>query len=79
MRAVGLVPAPQGLVAMAMAPISAAITKSRGPKITLMTGAVIVAVGYGLNILLMSEVWHLILVSCIIGASVGSPTARCPR
>ncbi|MFE9452052.1 MFS transporter [Streptomyces sp. NPDC006739] len=71
MLTVGLVMAPQGLVMMAMAPVSAAITKARGPKITLMTGAVVVAVGYGLSILLMSEVWHLILVSCVIGAGVG--------
>ncbi|MFC7266648.1 MFS transporter [Streptomyces lutosisoli] len=71
MLTVGLVLAPQGLVMMAMAPVSAAITKAKGPKITLMIGAVIVAAGYSLNIVLMSEVWHLILVSCIIGAGVG--------
>ncbi|MFE6489553.1 MFS transporter, partial [Streptomyces sp. NPDC057757] len=52
MLTVGLVLAPQGLVMMAMAPLSAAISKAKGPKITLMTGAVIVAAGYGLNILL---------------------------
>ncbi len=71
MLTVGLVMAPQGLVMMAFAPVSAAITKSKGPKITLMIGAVVVAAGYGLNIVLMSEVWHLILVSCVIGAGVG--------
>ncbi|MFE2940131.1 MFS transporter [Streptomyces sp. NPDC059255] len=67
----GLVLAPQGLVMMAMAPLSAGISKSKGPKVTLMIGALIVATGYGLNILLMSEVWHLILASCVIGAGVG--------
>ncbi len=36
-----------------------------------MLGAVIVAAGYGLNTVLMSEVWQLILVSCVIGAGVG--------
>ncbi|MDX6345589.1 MAG: hypothetical protein QOF84_379 [Streptomyces sp.] len=71
MLTVGLVLAPQGLVMMAMAPLSAAISKTKGPKITLMIGAVIVAAGYGLNILLMSQVWHLVLVSCVIGAGVG--------
>ncbi|MEU9455441.1 MFS transporter [Streptomyces sp. NPDC048277] len=71
MLTVGLVMAPQGLVMMAFAPVSAAITKARGPKVTLMIGAVIVGAGYGLNILLMSQVWHLVLVSCIIGAGVG--------
>lgn len=71
MLVAGLVMAPQGLVMMAFAPVSAAITKARGPKVTLMIGAIIVAAGYALNILLMSEVWHLILVSCVIGAGVG--------
>ncbi|MFI5674268.1 MFS transporter [Streptomyces cellulosae] len=71
MMTVGLVLAPQGLVMMAMAPVSAAITKAKGPKLTLMIGALIVAAGYSLNIVLMSQVWHLILVSCVIGGGIG--------
>jgi MFS family permease len=68
---VGLVMAPQGLVLMLMAPVSAAISKTRGPKITLMIGAVVVAGGYALNLVMMSEIWQLMLVACIIGAGVG--------
>ncbi|MER6287691.1 MFS transporter [Streptomyces sviceus] len=71
MLTVGLVLAPQGLVMMAMSAVSAALTKAKGPKVTLMIGALIVAAGYGLNIVLMSEVWHLVLVSCVIGAGIG--------
>ncbi|MFF8192453.1 MFS transporter [Streptomyces bobili] len=71
MLTVGLVLAPQGLVMMVMSAVSAGITKAKGPKVTLMIGSLIVATGYGLNILLMSEVWHLVLVSCVIGAGVG--------
>ncbi|MFI9168950.1 MFS transporter [Streptomyces lincolnensis] len=71
MLTVGLVLAPQGLVMMVMSAVSAKVTKAKGPKVTLMIGALIVAAGYGLNILLMSEVWHLILVSCVIGAGIG--------
>ncbi|MGW2524798.1 MFS transporter [Streptomyces sp. NPDC001617] len=67
----GLVMAPSGLVMMAFAPVSAAVSKAKGPKVTLMIGALIVASGYGLNIVLMSEVWHLVLVSCVIGAGIG--------
>ncbi|WP_399881385.1 MFS transporter [Streptomyces sp. BBFR51] len=67
----GLVMAPSGLVMMAFAPVSAKVSKSRGPKVTLMIGALIVAAGYGLNIVLMSEVWHLVLVSCVISAGIG--------
>ncbi|MFF5183763.1 MFS transporter [Streptomyces sp. NPDC000345] len=71
MLIVGLVLAPQGLVMMAMSAVSAALTRAKGPKVTLMAGALIVAAGYALNIVLMSEVWHLVLVSCVIGAGVG--------
>ncbi|MEU1268727.1 MFS transporter [Streptomyces sp. NPDC005799] len=67
----GLVMAPSGLVMMAFAPVSAAVSKAKGPKVTLMIGALIVAAGYGLNIVLMSQVWHLVLVSCVIGAGIG--------
>ncbi|GAB2757486.1 MFS transporter [Streptomyces bullii] len=67
----GLVMAPMGLVMMATAPVSGRVTRARGPKTTLMIGALIVAAGYGLNIVLMNAVWHFVLVSCIIGAGVG--------
>jgi MFS family permease len=71
MLTVGLVMAPMGLVMMAVAPLSAAISRARGPKTTLMLGALIVAAGYGTNILLMSQIWHLVLASGIVGAGVG--------
>jgi hypothetical protein len=45
MMTVGPVLAPQGLVMVAMAPLSATITKAKGPKATLTLGAVIVAAG----------------------------------
>ncbi|GAB2959407.1 MFS transporter [Streptomyces pseudoechinosporeus] len=69
--AAGLVMAPSGLVMMALAPVSAAVSKAKGPKVTLMIGSLIVAGGYALNIVLMDEVWHFILVSCVIGAGIG--------
>ncbi|MFG3025318.1 MFS transporter [Streptomyces sp. NPDC048254] len=71
MLAVGLILAPQGLVMMVMSAVSAGITRAKGPKVTLMIGAIIVAGGYSLSIVLMSEVWHITLVACIIGAGVG--------
>ncbi|MER5887936.1 MFS transporter [Streptomyces sp. NPDC001941] len=67
----GLVMAPQGLVMMATAPLSARISRASGPKVTLILGALIVAGGYLLNTVLMAEVWQLVLVSCVIGAGVG--------
>jgi MFS family permease len=69
--AVGLVMAPQGLVMMAVSPLSARISAARGPKTTLMLGALVVAAGYGLSTVMMSTIWQLVLVSCVVGAGIG--------
>lgn len=71
MLAAGLVLAPTGLVMMAMAPLSARISVARGPKVTLMLGAVVVAVAYILGTVLMSAIWQLVIVSCLVGAGIG--------
>jgi MFS family permease len=71
MLTAGLVMGPSGLVMMATAPFSALVSKARGPKVTLMIGAVVVAAGYALGIVAMSAVWHLIIVSALIGAGIG--------
>jgi EmrB/QacA subfamily drug resistance transporter len=67
----GLVLVPSGLVMLAIAPVSARITSARGPKTTLMLGAVVVAAGYGFGTVLMSSVWQLVVVSAVIGAGIG--------
>ena len=71
MLAVGIVMAPSGLVMMAMSPVSARTSRARGPKVTLMIGAVVVAAGYGLGVVFMAHLWQLIVVSSIIGAGIG--------
>ncbi|WP_326613545.1 MFS transporter [Streptomyces scopuliridis] len=67
----GLVMAPQGLVMMAVSPYGARITKSKGPKVTLMIGSAIVAVGYLITMVMMSGVWQVIVASCIVATGVG--------
>lgn len=69
--AAGLVMAPSALVMMLVAPISAHITTTRGPKVTMMLGALVIAVGYLLGTLTLSAVWLLVLISIIIGAGIG--------
>jgi MFS family permease len=71
MLASGLVMGPSGLVMLVTAPFSAKISKARGPKVTLMLGAVVVAAGYAVGSVLMSQVWELVLVSLLIGAGIG--------
>jgi MFS family permease len=67
----GLVMAPQGLVMLVSSPVSARLTRAKGPKTTLMLGTAIVAAGYLLNMALMHEIWHQIVVSCVIGLGIG--------
>ncbi|MEV4315009.1 MFS transporter [Actinocrispum sp. NPDC049592] len=67
----GLVLVPSGLVMMATSPISARISRARGPKITLMLGALVVALGYAVGAVLMSAIWQLLIVSALIGAGIG--------
>ncbi|MFF4084104.1 MFS transporter [Streptomyces sp. NPDC001777] len=68
---VGLVMGPSGLVMMAVAPLSARVSRNQGPRATLMAGAAVVAAGYLLGIVLMSAIWQLVLVSAVIGAGIG--------
>ncbi|WP_026239362.1 MFS transporter [Parafrankia discariae] len=67
----GLVLTPTGLVMMVVSPLSARISAARGPKTTLMAGAVLIAAGYGLGIGLMSAIWQLMMVTTVIGAGIG--------
>ncbi|MET4922477.1 MFS transporter [Streptomyces sp. PSRA5] len=55
---------------MAVSPYGARITKSKGPKVTLMIGSAIVAVGH-LITMMMSGVWQVIVASCVVAAGVG--------
>jgi MFS family permease len=71
MLVAGLCLAPSGLVMMAVAAASARVTAAFGPKVSLMIGAVVIAAGYGLGVLLMHAVWQLVIVGCVIGAGIG--------
>ncbi|QII07377.1 MFS transporter [Rhodococcoides fascians A25f] len=71
MLVAGLVMAPSGVVMMLIAPLSSVITRTRGPKVTLMAGAVVVAIGYGIGVVMLSAVWQLVLISVVIGAGTG--------
>ncbi|MGV8875335.1 MAG: MFS transporter, partial [Rhodococcus sp. (in: high G+C Gram-positive bacteria)] len=78
MLVTGLVMAPSGIVMMLIAPLSSRITTTRGPKTTLMIAAVVVAAGYIFGVVTMSAVWHLVAISCIIGAGIGMAYGAMP-
>ncbi|MFD4181541.1 MFS transporter [Rhodococcus sp. NPDC058514] len=74
----GLCMAPAGVVMMLLSPVSARITNRYGPRTTLMVGTVVIAAGYLIGAVLMSEVWQIALVSTIIGAGIGISYAAMP-
>ncbi|WP_329125711.1 MFS transporter [Streptomyces sp. NBC_01465] len=71
MLVAGLCLAPGGLVMMLISPLSAKITATRGPRISLMLGAVVVSAGYGMGTVMLDAVWQLVLVGSVIAAGIG--------
>ncbi|WP_343040948.1 MFS transporter [Streptomyces typhae] len=76
--AAGLALAPGGLVMMALSPVSARITARSGARTALLVGVAVLGVGYGIGLLLMSEMWQIVLASMIISAGVGIAYAAMP-
>lgn len=74
----GLILAPNGLVMMLLSPVSARLIARFGPRPTLMSGSLVIALGYGFGILFMDNVAELIFASVVIGAGVGIAYAAMP-
>ncbi|WP_216695040.1 MFS transporter [Dietzia psychralcaliphila] len=71
MLAMGLWVAPGGLAMMAVSPISGRLITTRGPKLTLVLGSLVIASGYGSALFLMSSTWGVMLASALTSAGVG--------
>ncbi|WP_067807269.1 MFS transporter [Nocardia beijingensis] len=71
MLAAGLVMAPLGAVLLVAAPVSSRLTNEYGPKVTLMVGAVVVAIGYIVGIFMLHSIWQLIVTGVVIGFGTG--------
>ncbi|MDQ3786380.1 MAG: MFS transporter [Actinomycetota bacterium] len=78
MVAAGLWMAPGGLVMMALSPVSARITRRRGPRTTLMVGASIIAVGYVVSTLLLHNAFEVMVAGIIVSSGVGVAYAAMP-
>ena len=78
MVAAGLWMAPGGLVMMALSPVSARITRLRGPRTSLVIGASIIAVGYLASTLLLHNAFEIMLAVVFVSAGVGIAYAAMP-
>ena len=74
----GLVMAPGGLMMMVMAPVSARLTRARGPRVTLMVGLTVIAAGYLAASFLTGSVPAVMAATIIVSSGVGIAYAAMP-
>ncbi|MFJ8794321.1 MFS transporter [Streptomyces sp. NPDC102462] len=78
MVAAGLLVAPLGLTMMFTAPVYARLSAKYGPKVTLILGMMIIAIGYGAGLGLMSAPWQSLVIAVILGAGIGLAYSSLP-
>ncbi|MEU9565681.1 MFS transporter [Streptomyces sp. NPDC048161] len=74
----GLCVAPLGLTMMLVAPLYARLSARRGPKVSLMLGMLIIAIGYGAGQGLMSAPWQTVVIAVMLGAGIGLAYSSLP-
>lgn len=75
----GLWMAPAGIAMMIFALVSSRIIGRWGPKVALMVGSLVLAVGYIATIEMTGSAWQLLIVSCICMGGVGIGYAAMPN
>ncbi|OIJ67219.1 MFS transporter [Streptomyces mangrovisoli] len=78
MVSAGLLVAPLGLTMMLTAPVYARLSARYGPKVTLLLGMFVIAIGYGAGLGLMSAAWQSLVISVILGAGIGLAYSSLP-
>lgn len=74
----GLALLPSGICMLVLSPVSARLVALRGAGQTLALGAVIVAAGWALRIVLTGALWQVILGSTVVGIGTGIGYAAMP-
>jgi MFS family permease len=74
----GLCMVPSGLAMVALAPVSAMITKKYGAKITLIVGSAVLAGAYVARVFLTGEVWMVILGATVVSMGTAIAYAAMP-
>ncbi|CAM5731497.1 MFS transporter [Streptomyces fumanus] len=70
MLAAGLYLAPGGVMMMIVSPLGGKLINARGPKFTLICGALVIAAGYGVALPLMGTAWGLMVSGIVINSGV---------
>jgi MFS family permease len=63
---------------MVTAPVYARLSAKYGPKVTLILGMLIIAIGYGAGLGLMSAAWQSLVIAVVLGAGIGLAYSSLP-
>ncbi|MEU5032043.1 MFS transporter [Streptomyces milbemycinicus] len=74
----GLYVAPMGVAMMLVSPLSARINATRGPKVSLLLGLLVIGATYGGGIVMMDHVWQIVVLSTALGVGVGIAYSAMP-
>jgi MFS family permease len=69
---------PSGLVMFFVSPVAARLSAVRGPRTSLILGGAILSGSFVIGALLMTEIWHIILLSTLVGFGTGFAYAAMP-
>jgi MFS family permease len=69
---------PNGVVMFLVSPLAARLSNARGPRTSLILGGFVIAVAFTLSVFLMHEVWHVVLVSTLVGLGTGFAYSAMP-
>lgn len=73
-----LVVMPAGIVMMVLSPLSGRLSRTVGPRILLVAGAIALILAYGFSLVASSEVWHILVANILIGFGIGFGYAAMP-
>jgi len=78
MMQAALVIMPSGLIMMFLSPLSGQLEKIFGPRPLFSIGTASIVVAYVFVLIFSTEVWHIVVVNCIIGVGIAFSFAAMP-
>jgi MFS family permease len=76
--AASLVLMPSGLTMMVMSPIAARLQRTRGPRVLLIAGALLLVISYLLSYFFAVGWWQVLIINIVIGVGIGLGYAAMP-
>ncbi|WP_257232224.1 MFS transporter [Streptomyces sp. Rer75] len=74
----GLYFAPMGVAMMLVSPLSARINAARGPKVSLISGLIVIGATYGAGLVMIDHIWQIVVLSTALGIGIGIAYSAMP-